>query len=48
MRSEATDQELLAAFYLRDNDDALADFVARHRRWALAQATQFFAPGFCR
>ena len=43
MCSEATDQELLTAFYFRDNDDALADFVARHRRWALAQATRFFA-----
>ncbi|MDE0039481.1 MAG: RNA polymerase sigma factor [Gammaproteobacteria bacterium] len=43
MCSEATDQELLTAFYFRDNDDALADFVARHRRWALAQATRLFA-----
>ena len=43
MCSEATDQELLAAFYFRDDDDALAAFVARHRRWALAQASQFFA-----
>ena len=43
MGNDATDQELLAAFYFRDEDDALAAFVARHRRWALAQAAQFFA-----
>ena len=43
MCSEATDQELLTAFYSNDDDDALADFVARHRRWALAQASQFYA-----
>ena len=41
--NDATDQELLAAFYFRDEDDALAAFVARHRRWALAQAAQCFA-----
>ena len=43
MSSEATDQELLAAFYSRDDDDALAIFVERHRSWALTQAAQFFA-----
>lgn len=43
MGNDATDQELLAAFYFRDEDDALAAFVARHRRWAFAQAAQFFA-----
>ena len=43
MRSEATDQQLLAAFYFGDDDEALAAFVVRHRRWALAQAAQFFA-----
>lgn len=42
MSSEATDQQLLAAFYFRDDDDALATFVARHRSWALSQAAQFF------
>jgi len=43
MRNEATDEELLAAFYFHDEDDALAVFVARHRRWALGQAALFFA-----
>ena len=43
MRCEASDQELLAAFYFDDDDEALATFVARHRRWALAQAGRFYA-----
>ena len=43
MSSKATDQELLAAFYFSDDDDALAAFVSRHRSWALTQARQFFA-----
>lgn len=43
MCCEGTDQELLAAFYFDDDDEALATFVARHRRWALAQASRFFA-----
>ena len=45
MSVEATDQELLAAFYSRDDDDALATFVTRHRSWALAQARRLFAEG---
>ena len=43
MCSNLTDQELLAEFYFRDNDDALAAFVARHRSWALTQARRLFA-----
>ncbi len=43
MSGESTDHELLAAFYFTDDDEALAAFVTCHRRWALAQARQFFA-----
>ena len=40
---ESDDKTLLAQFYRDGDDAALAEFVGRHRAWAVAKAREYYA-----